>query len=42
MLSIVIMERDFQKANYNLRQEGQTLETKLIDNEENVQVKRER
>lgn len=40
MLSIIIIERDFQKANFNLRQDDQTLESKLIENEESTQVKR--
>jgi len=39
MLSIVILERDFQKANFNLKQDDQTLEAKLVDNEETIQVK---
>jgi len=40
MLSIIIIERDFQKANFNLRQDDQTLESKLIENEESTQFKR--
>lgn len=40
MLSIVIIERDFQKANFNLKQDDQTLESKLVDNNETVQLKR--
>lgn len=39
MLSIVILERDFQKANFNLKQDDQTLEAKLVENEEITQIK---
>lgn len=42
MLSIIVIERDFQKANFNLRQDDQTLESKLAENEDVVLLKRDK